>query len=114
MVERISEEEWRNEGKQLFGEDTRKWKFVCPSCNHVQSVQDYFDAGAPEGAISFSCVGRWTGAGGEKAFNKAGGPCNYTSGGLFNISPRMVKRTEDGMETPAFDFAVDSQAQEPK
>ena len=66
------------------------WKFVCPSCRHVASVKDWKDAGAPEGAIAFSCIGRYTGAGGDKTFRGAGGPCDYAGGGLFGLNPVEV------------------------
>lgn len=78
-------------GKVLFGDDMKKWRFVCPGCGHVASVQDYMDAGAPEGAVGFSCIGRylencrpWLGKDGP-------GPCDYTTGGLLNISPVQIE-----------------------
>ena len=84
--------EWRAKGEQLFGPDQLKWRFVCPVCKHVASVQDYKDAKAPEGAVGFSCIGRYTGS-----LNKAfegnpgeAGPCNYAGGGLFRLNPVHV------------------------
>lgn len=95
--------EWVAEGTRRFGADHMKWRFVCPSCGHVASVQDWKDAGASEGEVAFSCVGRHTGAGGELAFRKQGGPCNYAGGGLFRLNPVMVL-TPDGVR-PCFAFA---------
>lgn len=63
-----------------------KWAFVCPSCGHVQTVADYKAAGAPEGGVAFSCIGRYTGATQELG-TKQGGPCNYAGGGLFRLNP---------------------------
>lgn len=85
----MTHEEWYAEGKRLFGEDVMQWRFVCPSCGHIASVQDWKDAGAPEGAVAFSCVGRWMGSE-KEIFDKSGGPCNYAGGGLFGLNPIKV------------------------
>jgi hypothetical protein len=102
-------EEWRAEAERRFGKDPMGWKFVCPSCGHVQSVADYKAAGAPSSACAFSCVGRWmpkekTGDG----FGKPG-PCNYAGGGLIHLNPVRVAYP-DGTEAQAFQFA-DAEAQ---
>lgn len=82
-------EEWIAEAKRRFGDDAKTWRFVCPSCGHVASVADYQAAGAPESAVAFSCVGRWTGAK-KDVFAQDGGPCNYAGGGLFRLNPNTV------------------------
>jgi hypothetical protein len=98
----ITREEWHASGEKLFGPDKMKWRFVCPVCGHVQSVQDWKDAGAPESAVAFSCVGRWI-PGSRKAFEETGkGPCNYAGGGLFRLNPVELS----GIEPNAFAFAV--------
>jgi hypothetical protein len=97
-------EEWRAEAAKRFGDDPMKWKFVCPSCGHVQTPQDYKDAGAPSTAVGFSCVGRWSGNMKKEAFSQDGGPCNYAGGGLFRLNPVTVV-DPDGIENHAFDFA---------
>lgn len=99
--------EWLAEAVRRFGEDNSKWRFVCPSCGHVASVQDWKDAKAPAGAIGFSCVGRYVGAAARaaaRAFGGKGGPCNYTGGGLFAINPVLVDMG-DGKPIQAFAFA---------
>jgi len=107
-MKKIKYVEWKAEGQRMFGEDKRTWRFVCPSCGHIASVQDWMDAGAPDGAVAFSCIGRYTGDGkvaADKAFKHAGGPCNYTGGGLFGLNPVEVY-FEDGSEPiRAFAFA---------
>ncbi len=107
-MEKMTHAEWKAEGQRRFGIDPRAWRFVCPSCGHVASVQDWKDAGAPDGAVAFSCLGRYTGdnkAAADKAFKHAGGPCNYTGGGLFRLNPVEVD-FEDGTEPmQAFAFA---------
>lgn len=95
----MTREEWAAKGRELFGDDIRQWRFICPSCGHIASVIDYRIAGAPEGAIAYSCIGRWTGAKKEAFTAKDGGPCNYTGGGLVGINPVEI----DG--SSYFDFA---------
>jgi len=94
--------EWRAEGESRFGDDIKSWKFVCPSCGYVASVQDWIDAEA-ERSIAFSCVGRNTGSKKEMG-DKTGGPCNYAGGGLFQINPVKVE-FEDGTIASYFAFA---------
>ena len=99
----MTHEEWLAQGEALFGPDTRKWRFVCPSCGHVAAVQDWFDAGAPESAVAFPCVGRWTGAT-ATIFQKPG-PCNYAGAGLFCINPVKIEGRSHGV----FAFASDGE-----
>lgn len=99
-MQKMTHAEWKAEGQRRFGTDPLEWQFVCPSCGHVANVKDWKTAGAPEGAVAFSCVGRYTGDGkaaADKAFKHAGGPCNYTGGGLFRLNPVEVD-FEDGSE----------------
>lgn len=109
--------EWLDEARRLFGDDSRRWRFVCPVCKHVASVQDWHDAKAPESAIAFSCVGRWAGAKrdafglnaekvkrGDLPPAEGNGPCNYAGGGLFALNPVKVDR--DGEVHSMFAFAT--------
>jgi hypothetical protein len=85
----LTHEEWVAEGTRLFGPDTMQWRFVCPVCGYIATGNEWLAAGAPAGAIGFSCVGRWTG--GRGAFEGNGpGPCNYAGGGLFHLNPVRV------------------------
>uniref|UniRef100_A0A6M3LP67 Uncharacterized protein n=1 Tax=viral metagenome TaxID=1070528 RepID=A0A6M3LP67_9ZZZZ len=100
-LEYESIEEWRAEARELFGDDGMKWRFVCPSCGYVASIQDWKDAGASSGEAAFSCIGRHL----DKchdAFQKGQGPCNYAGGGLFRINPIKIK----GMDIGPFQFSV--------
>lgn len=36
-----SVEEWKAEATRRFGPDMLKWRFRCPMCGHVASVQDF-------------------------------------------------------------------------
>ena len=98
-----SADEWNAEGILKFGPDQMEWRFVCPGCGHVASVQDWKNAGAPSSAVAFSCVGRWTE--GAKEFGSPGpGPCNYAGGGLFRLNPVMVTG-DHGKQHGLFEFA---------
>lgn len=97
----MTREEWYAEGRKRFGGDMMTWRFVCPVCGHIASVNDYKDAGAPEGAIAYSCIGRYISDTPRQAFGgKGNGPCNYAGGGLFKMNPVQI----DGEEN-VFEFA---------
>ena len=103
--ERVAYDDWIAEAVRRFGKDHMKWKFVCPTCEYPQTIQDYKDAGAPSEAAAFSCVGRWDGHMDNDAFaSKGKGPCNYAGGGLIGLNPITVVY-EDGKEKQAFAFA---------
>jgi len=99
--------EWRTEGMALFGTNSRAWRFVCPMCKGVMSVQDYFDVGAPEGTIGFSCIGlyRTDANAGADVWNRLRAMqwCTYAGGGLFKLHPIIVI-SDDGDQVPFFDF----------
>lgn len=87
---KMTKEEWEAKGIELFGEDKLKWKFVCPVCETGISIDDYLKSESPLREIAYSCIGRFLPKS-QKAFGNEkiikGEPCDYTSGGLFNISP---------------------------
>jgi hypothetical protein len=91
---KISLQEYMAEAEKLFGTDKMKWKFVCPSCGYIASAEDYKNAGAPEGAVGFSCIGRWLPGKVRDAFTGGPGPCNYAGDGLINISPVGIYRSD--------------------
>lgn len=91
---------WELEGTRLFGTDKSRWIFVCPSCGHQAAPGDWKAAGADEGAVAFSCVGRYTGST-QEIFSTDGGPCNYSGGGLLSFNPVAIA----GIESRFFDFA---------
>lgn len=103
---RTSYAEWLADGEKLFGKDTFEWKFKCPSCGHIASVKEWWDAGATEGEVAYSCIGRRVEAGDENTFKKKGGPCNYTGGGLFGFNPVAIyDEKTGGIIRHAFEFA---------
>jgi hypothetical protein len=104
--------EWRAKATDLFGPDPMGWRFTCPACGHVASVQDWKDAGAPVTSAAFSCVGRWAGTNPDVARGDIGpdgikgkGPCNYAGGGLFKLNPVAVI-DPDGQVMHALAFAT--------
>ena len=106
--------EWLAEATRRFGPHGRDWKFVCPICGTVASGADYVAAGLTlqqaEGQIAFSCIGRSLPAP-RRAFGEGGtgaGPCDYTTGGLLNVSPITIV-DEDGKEHRRFAFAEETQ-----
>ncbi len=98
------------EAARRFGPYRREWRFVCPSCDRMTSVGEWIDAGAPEGHIAFSCIGRtlapqigmFPKGEGLKASKQLG--CNYAGGGLFRLNPQPV-RLPDGKIEYFFDLA---------
>jgi hypothetical protein len=93
----ISADKWYEQGKRLFGPDMRDWKFVCPVCGYVAKAQEWIDAGAPQNAVGFSCIGRWAGAKREAFGGKGPGPCDYAGGGLFRLNPVKVYNSNTAM-----------------
>lgn len=92
----------------MFGDNTMKWRFKCPSCGFVASAEDYKAAGAPHQAVGFSCVGRWIPIGVIPEFasekQNSDGPCDYAGNGLFTMNPVLVQK-DDGEIVPMFEFA---------
>lgn len=53
-----SVDEWKAEATRRFGPDMLKWRFRCPMCGHVASVQDFKDAGAKSPNCAYQeCLG---------------------------------------------------------
>lgn len=113
----ITQAEFTSEAKRKFGDNVREWKFVCPMCGTVQSVQQLLDAVLAAGGkkddvhgyIGFSCIGRFTGQGDAGISAKNRGEkwdkgCNWTLGGLFRCHNLEVVM-EDGHKRPTFELA---------
>jgi len=100
----MTHEEWTADAIKRFGPDPMKWRFVCPVCKHVASVEDWKKAGAPKGAVAFSCVGRWIEGSAEAFTRNQKGPCSYAGGGLFKLN-HVVVTMPDGSEHQTFEFA---------
>ncbi len=92
--------EWNQEGEKRFGKDKKNWKFKCPNCGNIQSYNDFKKLGRKgldiEYVVYFSCIGRWIDDCKGEIGNKIS-PCNYTNGGLFDLSKLKVKAKDDTM-----------------
>jgi hypothetical protein len=104
--------EWRSLGERLFGPDFFQWKFVCPSCGHVQSPEDFRrfkESGATPDSAATQCYGRYLpknergGFSKDHANPKVKSPCDYAAYGLFRLSPLEVIH-EDGTKAQSFGF----------
>lgn len=101
----MTKKEWEAKGERLYGKDRWNWKFRCPACGHVQCIGDFQKfkcQGATPDDAYFNCIGRFDGHIKTNMGTKPG-PCNYTTGGLFNISP--IKVHDGEREHSCFDFA---------
>lgn len=88
----------------------------CPICCTAESGADLVAAGAggdfdaAQHYLGFSCIGRFTGAGGQVKATPPGKSCNWTLGGLFQMHELEVI-TEDGERHPLFEPASPTEAQ---
>ena len=101
-------QEWLEEGKQKYGEDVKKWKFKCPACGHISSVQEFIDAGAGGNSAYQECIGRVNNGKGEDGMKGKdnGYGCNWAAFGLFGtLGKGRIVVTEDKKEVGVFDFA---------
>lgn len=82
--------DWLKELRSRFGEDDEEWKFVCPSCGHVQSVADFKAIGVDGNKAYYECISRYKNIDGKT--NKK--PCKYTLCGLFVLDHDTVINNE--------------------
>jgi hypothetical protein len=95
----MAEAEWQALGQSLFGDDLTKWRFRCPTCDSVMSIEraralppeQLAKLRASKWNIEQECVGRYIDAG-----------CNWCAYGLFS-GPFFVVR-DSGNKTPVFGF----------
>jgi hypothetical protein len=107
----VSEAEWQAEGERLYGPDVMKWRFRCPVCGNVASVEDFcqFKAqGATPDCAYQECIGRWlpdcaSNLHVKPARDGSKAPCDYCAYGLFRLG--NVVTLESGKETHVFPFA---------
>lgn len=109
---RLTLREWHILGTALFGGDVNDWKFICPSCGHVQSRRDWMNLGMNPRQIDtylgFTCIGRWLHPlNAVDAFEESKGyGCRYIGTGIPNISP-ITLVISPNEERPTFGFAPD-------
>jgi len=113
----MTHEAFLEEAKRRFGPNARRWKFVCPACGTVHSVQQLIDAVLANGGhlenvqrlAGSICIGRLTGKGDQGIHAKNRGEtwdkgCNWTLGGLLRIHTLEVIYP-DGTVLPTFELA---------
>ena len=108
-MENIEIKDFIAEAEARFGENRKKWKFICPICGTPQSAEDLVAAGVDKAKVSdyvgFSCIGRWTDAGPHKKGDKPGKGCDWTLGGLFRLHKLEIE-DEKGKKHPHFELAT--------
>lgn len=101
-----SVEEWKAEGHRRFGDNILDFKFKCPMCGHVASVQDFKDLGVddPANCAYSECIGRYTGKGSPNDADSLG--CNWCSYGFLGIPKGGVIVIDDqGEKSYIYDYA---------
>jgi hypothetical protein len=108
---RMTVAEWHAEGCRRFGEDMLTWRFACPACGHVQTINDFKpfkDRGATPDSVRKECLGRYLDvrykAFGENPPRTPTSPCDYAAYGLFRLAPLIVVE-DSGLLCECFGFA---------
>ena len=87
--------QWKEKGKELFGDNAKEWQFECPNCHNVQTMQQFFDAGIEPNYAYCNCASRF-GIGGLAT-------CNWSAGGLISL-PCTYVITEQYKIVKVFNF----------
>lgn len=105
---KTTQTEWLKEAKEKFGEDHKKWKFICPACGHVTSVEDFMNAGGDMDGAYQECIGRYTGKGSPQKNDSSG--CNWAAYGFFGTlgKGRIIIADDSGKEVEIFQFAEET------
>lgn len=96
-------DEWQKEGRRRFGLNTHNWKFRCPQCGEIQSVEMCLNFGIHIDNVGIRCIGGLC-----KTTRSNGKPlhgCTYVPNELFNMNPIEVI-LKDGSTRRVFSFAV--------
>ena len=105
----FTEEEWRAEGRRLFGGDWRDWKYACPACGRVNAGREFEAVGATPNDSYSTCIGRHNGKG--VGGHKRGEPppesgCDWAAFGLFGtLGKGYVVSSDGGNKVEVFAFA---------
>lgn len=102
-MERMTIQEWREEGIRRFGNNIKNWKFRCPACGHVASVSDFAELGKNFDSAYRECIGRVKGKGSSRLGDNSG--CNWTAYGLFGSLGEGIIVVDGREEIEVFPFA---------
>lgn len=100
----MTKKEWLDRAKELFGDVPGGWKFKCPICGSIQSIDIVHEADPSlskadiQGWIYYNCKGRYLDT-------KRWGGCNYTLGGFIRAH-KLEVLNDDGSVTPVFEFGA--------
>ena len=97
-MKKLSYEEWISKAKELFGQDSKAWKFKCPSCGHTQSIKSVLEHNP---SLNLDDVKNWIHYNCEGRTNEGEG-CVWALGGLFQI--HKLEITRNGITIPSFEF----------
>lgn len=100
----MTKEDWQALGTQLFGPNMMEWRFVCPACGNIASVEDfasYKEQGANPNSATCECIGRYDGH--EAVVMGTAKPCNYAGYGLIDLCPVRVMDGDKEIKCFAFD-----------
>ena len=98
IIRKMTEDEWRNIGTELYGEDVKAWEFVCPNCKMTLSYNKFMDRRSEITGKGWEptteCIGRY--------LKDVG--CNWAAYGLFS-GPRELINTDGSHRAYVFYFA---------
>lgn len=100
----LTQAELVTEARARFGDDQKRWAFVCPKCGDVAAAQDFIDAGADPSSVGQECIGRSV---------PGGRGCNYVAYGLFSGPWAIVVPNGSGTRTVSTFALADAPALAP-
>lgn len=98
----MTEAEWRALGERLFGSNMDQWRFRCPHCDHVMSMEK---ARAMPGDSKAKLRGRWSIEQECVGRYLTGQGCDWCAYGLFS-GPFFVTRVEKRTPVLGFDMGA--------
>lgn len=85
----ITKEEFEKRAEGLFGKDKEKWRFICPTCKRVQSVESVRNQ--MKNNISSQRYGVLKKGDSISVHSVCyGHDCNYVANGLFNSGILLI------------------------
>lgn len=93
----FEQDQWEAKGAELFGDDKVNWRFVCPQCGNVASIEKakrlWPDLKGRNWAPHQECIGRY--------LDDIG--CDWAAYGLFR-GPIFVRMADKAELIPVFRF----------
>jgi len=110
-MKHYTQTEYLARGEELFGEDLKNWKWVCPACGRVNTGSEFAELDVSPDLACRNCIGRFNGnmKPPNPKNNKNG--CDWTAGGLFRLDGVCKVTMDDGYITHAFSFYGDTETE---